>query len=286
MRSYVPDFPVVNPNSLDDALDVMYSEDDVTPLAGGTDIMVYMESGDFPETTLLNLYALNDVVREPELNGELELGPLSTYSHTRQIEKVANTYPMLATAAREISVLALQSRATWIGNIVNASPAADGVPALMAYDATVECTSQDGTREIPLHNFYNGYKDMEIRDDELITAVKMPIPDDDWEEYYRKVGTRRFQAISKTLLSGRIKLDDAREIVDVRLVFASVAPYTLRATETEELLRGRTLSPDLIDEATDAIQDEINPIDDIRSNETYRRKVTSNLIQDFLSDYL
>jgi len=282
MRAYLPDYSVFTPETLDEAVEALDSDEEIWPLAGGTDLMVYMESGNWDPCTFLNLYGLKDIEREPQLNGGLTLGPLSTYSHNRKIDDVRNAYPMLATASREISVLALQSRATWIGNIVNGSPAADGVPPLMAYDATLELRSAtDGTREVPLSDFYSGYKQMDREDNELVTAVYLPDPGEDWREYYNKIGTRRFQAITKTLLAGRIKMD-GNTVEDVRRCFASVAPYTLRAEETEQLLRGEELTEELINEAAEAIQEEIQPIDDIRSNETYRRKVTSNLVRDFL----
>src|SRR5262249_26664677 len=104
-----------------------------------------------------------------------------------------------------------------------------------------------------------------------------------WIEYYRKVGARRFQAISKTLLAARILLGPDQIVSDIRMVFASVAPYTLRAVQTENLIRGRQLSPGLITEGSKRIPDEIHPIDDIRSSEAYRRRVTSNLVVDFLT---
>ncbi len=282
MRAYLPDFPVLNPRSLQEALAALDGDEAVTPLAGGTDVLVYMESGDFEPTTLLNLYALQDIEREPSLeNGHLVLGPLSTYRHARHVA-ACQDFPMLAAAAREVSTLALQSRATWIGNVVNASPAADGVPALMAHDAVLELSSAKGTREVPLHAFYSGYKRMDRQPDELVTAVKLPAPEPGWRDYYRKVGTRRFQAISKTLLAARVRLSADQVIEDVRLVLASVAPHTLRAAETESLLRGQTLTPELITRAAEAVQDEISPIDDLRSNANYRRRVTANLVRDFL----
>ena len=153
----------------------------------------------------------------------------------------------------------------------------------MAYDAEIELSSRKGSRRVPLSKFYKGYKQMDRRDDELITAIHLPLPESGWSDYYRKVGTRRFQAISKTLLAGRIRIDANRIVQDVRMVFASVAPFTLRALHTENLIRGRHLTPDLIEEAAAAIEDEIHPIDDIRSTENYRRRVTSNLVRDFLS---
>jgi CO/xanthine dehydrogenase FAD-binding subunit len=193
---------------------------------------------------------------------------------------------MLALAAREVGSLAIQSRGTWAGNVINASPAADGVPALMAYDAEIELASKSTRRRVPLSQFYTGYKQMARRSDELVTAIHAPAPASGWIEYYRKVGARRFQVISKTLLAGRILVGADQIVSDIRMVFASVAPHTLRAVQTEHLIRGRQLSPELIAECAKAIQDEIRPIDDIRSSEVYRRRVTSNLVVDFLTKAL
>ena len=273
---------VVTPRSLDEALEVLASGKYVVPLAGGTDLMVYLEAGALPSCTFLNLQEIEELKPALSVNGSLTLGALTTYRDVR-MSPIRNQFPMLAWAARGVGALAVQSRGTWAGNIANASPAADGVPALMAHDAVVELASKAGRRRVPLADFYSGYKKMDRRADELITAIHLPLPESGWSNYYRKVGARRFQAISKTLLSGRILLDADKTVKDIRMVFASVAPHTLRAVKTENQIRGRQLTPDLIEEAAAAIQDEIHPIDDIRSTETYRRRVTSNLVRDFLS---
>jgi len=279
-------FDVVTPRSLDDALGALASGERLVPLAGGTDLMVYIEAGTQPPCTFLNLQELSRLRPALSIAGaSLTLGALTTYREVRR-SGVCVQFPMLGWAAREVGALAIQSRGTWAGNIANASPAADGVPALMAYDAEIELSSRKGSRRVPLSKFYRGYKQMDRRDDELITAIHLPLPQPGWAgwaDYYRKVGARRFQAISKTLLAGRIRIDANRIVQDVRLIFASVAPYTLRAVHTENLVRGQYLTPDLIEEAAAAIQDEIHPIDDIRSTENYRRQVTSNLVRDFLS---
>jgi CO/xanthine dehydrogenase FAD-binding subunit len=275
-------FDVVTPHSLSDALEALASTEKLVPLAGATDLMVYLEAGTLAPCTFLNLQELRELRPPLELNGFLTLGALTTYRDVR-VSPVNNHFPMLAWAAREVGVLAIQSRGTWAGNIANASPAADGVPALMAYDAEVELASRNGRRRVPLSTFYRGYKQMDRRPDELITAIRMPLPQPGWSDYYHKVGTRRFQAISKTLLAGRILFDANRTVKDVRMAFASVAPSTLRAVQTEDLIRGHHLTPDLVEQAAEAIQDEIHPIDDIRSTETYRRRVTANLVRDFLA---
>jgi CO/xanthine dehydrogenase FAD-binding subunit len=276
-------FEVLTPHSLDEALDMMASGEKLIPLAGGTDLMVYLQAGALSPCSFLNLQEVSDLRPRLAVNGGLTLGALTTYRDVRR-SPVRTRFPMLALAAREVGALAIQSRGTWAGNIANASPAADGVPALIAYDAEIELSSKSGSRRIPLAKFYRGYKQMERRPEELITRIHLPLPPKDWSEYFRKVGTRRFQAISKTLLAGRVLLDGDGTVKDVRMVFASVAPYTLRAVQTESVIRGQHLNPELIESAAKAIQDEIHPIDDIRSTESYRRRVTSNLVRDFLTN--
>jgi len=278
-------FEVVNPHSLIEALDALAADPTLIPLAGATDLMVYLEAGSMPDCTFLNLQRLEELKRLKTGRTSLVFGALTTYRDVR-VSDARRALPMLALAAREVGALAIQSRGTWVGNIANASPAADGVPAMMAYDADLELASKTRRRIVPLSRFYRGYKQMDRRADELITAVHIPVPQPEWREYFRKVGTRRFQAISKTLLAGRILVGEDRLVKDIRMVFGSVAPYTLRAVQTENLIRGRHLTPELIEEACRAIQDEIHPIDDIRSTEAYRRRVTSNLVREFLARFL
>jgi CO/xanthine dehydrogenase FAD-binding subunit len=283
MRAYLPDFTVIHTEDLQEALDALAAGENLVPLAGGTDLMVYLDAGDLPPCTFLNLQEISDFRRAPLMDTSLTLYPLTTYRETRVTAAIRQKFPLLARAAREVGALAIQSRGTWAGNIANASPAADGVPALMAYDAEVELSSKGRRRSVLLSRFYTGYKRMDRRADELITAIRLPAPPPGYFEYYCKVGTRRFQAISKTLLAGRILLGTDRRVKDIRMALASMAPYTLRTIQTERLLQGRELTRDVIEEAAHAIQDEIKPIDDIRSTEGYRRRVTSNLVRDFLS---
>ena len=275
-------FEVVNPGTIAEGLDALAADAKLVPLAGATDIMVYLEARSLPPCTFLNLQQLQEL--KPIVSGSrsVSLGALTTYRDVRT-SNVRQQFPMLALAAREIGALAIQNRGTWVGNIANGSPAADGVPALMAYDAEVELTSKNGQRTVPLSSFYRGYKQMDRRSGELITAIHLPVPRPGWREYFRKVGARRFQAISKTLLAGRILFGADQTVEDIRMVFASLAPYTLRAVQTENVIRGRKLTPELIEDATEAIQDEIHPIDDVRSTEAYRRRVTSNLVREFLA---
>ncbi len=285
MSAYLPDFRVITTADLNEALDALASMKGILPLAGGTDLMVYLEHGALEPCTFLNLQEISELRRLSDTDGFLTLGALTTFRDARMIPAIRNAAPMLAAAAAEVGVLAIQSRGTWAGNIANASPAADGVPALMAYDAEVELASSRGIRRVALAEFYRGYKKMDRRPDELIVSVRLPLPTRGWREYYRKVGARRYQAVSKTSLAGRVRFAQDRSVSDIRLVFGSVAPYTLRAFVTEEVVRGRELTPETIGEAAMALQDEISPIDDLRSSAAYRRRVSGNLLRDFLCRY-
>ncbi|HYK90176.1 MAG TPA: FAD binding domain-containing protein [Acidobacteriota bacterium] len=281
MRAYLPDFRVITTEDLGEALGVL--DEGVVPLAGGTDLMVYLESGQLKPCCFLDLQAIPELRRGPRLDGVLILSPLCTFRDARVLPEIRGSFPLLAAAAREVGVIAVQSRGTWAGNIANASPAADGVPALMAYDAEIELSSRNGSRRVQLARFYRGYKLTDRRTDELITAIRLPLPAPGWRGYFRKVGTRRFQAISKTLLAGRVLMGTGGEVSDIRLIFGSVAPHTLRALRTEEVIRGRVLTLEVIEEAAQILQDEISPIDDMRSSAAYRRRVSANLLRDFLS---
>ncbi|MEP6741662.1 MAG: FAD binding domain-containing protein, partial [bacterium] len=190
-------------------------------------------------------------------------------------------FPMLCQAASETGGLAIQNRGTLGGNIVNASPAADSPPALLAYDAELQLTSATGARWVPYHAFHTGYKQMIIRDNELLTRVRLPRRTTDLQHYYRKVGTRKAQAISKVCFAGTARVRDEM-IADLRIALGSVAPVPLRCVKTEDALRRNKLNQSTLERARAVMSDEIVPIDDIRSTSNYRLAVSLNLLEDFL----
>jgi CO/xanthine dehydrogenase FAD-binding subunit len=192
-----------------------------------------------------------------------------------------NEFPMLCQAASETGGLAIQNRGTLGGNIVNASPAADSPPALLAYDADIELVSSDGSRWLPYQGFHTGYKQMLIGPNELLARIRMPRNTRGAAHYYRKVGTRKAQAISKVCLAalGTVRQD---QISDVRIALGSVAPIVVRCVQTEDALRGRKADAETIKSACATLSREISPIDDIRSTAKYRLQVAKNLLTDFL----
>jgi CO/xanthine dehydrogenase FAD-binding subunit len=281
MRSYVPGYELQEPRTLADALERMAREPgEWRPFAGGTDLMVLLEAGKLSHRKFLSIWKL------PELRGitvtptQMTLNAMTTYSEIRRHELLAREFPLLCRAAAETGSIATQNRGTLGGNVANASPAADSPPALLVYDAELELVSMRGARWVPYHGFWKGYKQIDLRDDELIRAIRLPRNGGFSKHFYRKVGTRRAQAISKVCLAGAAQMDAGR-VVDMRIALGSVAPTVLRATETEKMLRGEKPTSAILHAAQETLAREIAPIDDIRSTARYRLRVAQNLLAEF-----
>ena len=286
MRAFIPNYKLITPGSLSEALDVLARDAGVwQPFAGGTDLMVLLEAGKLPHKNYLNIWNLSELRGIEISDSQVTLGALTTYTEISDNETLRAEFPMLCQAASETGGLAIQNRGTLGGNIVNASPAADSPPALLAYDAELELVSAKGSRTIPYHSFHTGYKQMNIHGEELLRAIRLPRVSQEASEglkhYYRKVGTRKAQAISKICFAGLARMRGA-QIDDVRIAMGSVAPIPIRCVLTESTLRHQTITPSTLAAARSALSAEIAPIDDLRSTRDYRLRVSLNLLEDFL----
>ncbi|HBB86388.1 MAG TPA: carbon monoxide dehydrogenase [Blastocatellia bacterium] len=282
MRAYIPSYQLITPPSLGEALDVLTAEPGIwRPFAGGTDLMVLLEAGKLPHKNYLNIWNIKELRGIEVTASHVALGALTTYTEVQQEKVLREEFPMLCQAASETGGLAIQNRGTLGGNIVNASPAADSPPALLAYDAEVELVSLKGARWVAYHGFHTGYKQMIIRPDELLTRIRLPRRAEKVQHYYRKVGTRKAQAISKICFAGTALVREEK-IEDLRIALGSIAPVPLRCVKTEDALRGSALNQSAIDRAMTVLANEIVPIDDIRSTSNYRHQVSLNLLEDFL----
>jgi CO/xanthine dehydrogenase FAD-binding subunit len=250
------------------------------PFAGGTDLMVLLEAGKLPHRKFLSIWRFAEL-RGIEVTPEsLSIGALSTYTEIQRNDILQREFPLLCRAASETGSVATQNRGTLGGNIANASPAADSPPALVVYDAEIELISAKGTRRVAYPDFHTGYKKMQMRDDEVIWRIHLKRALSRRKEYYRKVGTRKAQAISKICFAAAASAEKGR-INDVRIALGSVAPTVLRAVETEKILNGEKLSSALLKTAQEILGREISPIDDMRSTAVYRRRVAQNLLAEF-----
>jgi len=282
MRGYVRSYQLISSASLGEALDVLARASGVwKPFAGGTDLMVLLEAGKLPHKNYLNIWNLPELRGIEVTDGHVTLGALTTYTEVQDHATLRKEFPMLCQAASETGGLAIQNRGTLGGNIVNASPAADSPPALLAYDAELELVSAKGPRTVPYHSFHTGYKQMNIRPDELLRGIRLPRASKELAHYYRKVGTRKAQAISKVCFAA-VAWMNGDQIEDVRIALGSVAPIPIRCMRTESALRNKKITAETLAAAKADLSDEIAPIDDLRSTKDYRLRVSLNLLEDFV----
>jgi CO/xanthine dehydrogenase FAD-binding subunit len=283
MRTFLPSYELRAARDLDDTLRMLAAEPGVwRPFAGGTDLMVLMEAGRLPHARYLSLWGLAEL-RGIEVSADtVRLGALTTYTDVLRHPVLRAEFPLLGRAAAETGGVATQNRGTIGGNIANGSPAADTPPALLVYDAELELVSARGSRRVPYDRFHKGYKVIDLAPDEIIKAVHVPRGLAGWTQSYRKVGTRRAQAISKVCFAASAEVRHG-VIQDARIAVGSVAPIVLRCTAAENLLRGQRAEPAVINGAREALARDIAPIDDIRSTAAYRLRVAQNLLTEFVT---
>jgi CO/xanthine dehydrogenase FAD-binding subunit len=270
--------PLVSPGTLTDAYRLL-SQATYRPISGGTDILVALSGGlGAPPERLIDLWRL-DELRGIALDGDaLVFGALTTYTDIRRSAVCRDLLPALVEAAATIGAAQIQNRGTLGGNIANASPAGDMLPVLLATDATIIAGSVRGERSIPAASFWTGYRQTALAGDEIVVRVRIPLVADR-QVRFRKIGTRRAQAISKVVIAlSWVSAGPAGPWRSVRLGLGSVAERPIRATATEAFLEGRLPTTDTANTASVRVAAEIEPINDVRSTADYRRAVTGRVL--------
>jgi len=268
MPANVSELSLERPASLKAALSLLDADPSLTPIAGCTDVFVGLHFGTLPKRKFIDIWDLKELRGITLKDDVLRIGALTTYTELIESKMIQKRVPMLVAASREVGGAQIQNRGTLGGNIANASPAGDTLPVLLAANAQIVLRSASGTRIKPLQSFYTGYRESVRKPNELITAIV--IPPIDGTQWWRKVGTRRAQAISKIMIA-------AVRGKTVRVAFGSVAPTAVLAKNAGDVLtRGGSIA-----DAQAALLNEISPIDDVRSTGEYRAKVAANLLKQF-----
>ncbi len=269
------------PSSLEEALDIRKNTG-ARPLAGGSDLMVAYKRGvgitpvfPFPILLISQLYELKGI--SVQRDGTVVIGALSTSSEIAADERVPY---LVRKAASLMGAVSLRNTATIGGNIGNSSPKGDLPQPLILLDARVVLQSSTGKREMKVDDFIIGAKKNYLRDDELIVAVKIPRPDYTYC-YYRKIGTRKANAISKLSLSALMKVEDGI-IRDFRASSGAAGPKVRRSRDVENIIIGKSLEelPDLIDSVLDGWNSIISP----HAMPEYRRSATRRMLGHFLEE--
>jgi xanthine dehydrogenase small subunit len=276
--------PLVSPGSLSEAYDLLAGSN-WRPMAGGTDLLVQL-SGQLgpPPERLLDLWRLDELRGIAVDGASLTIGALTTYTELRRSAVCRELLPALVEAAATVGAAQIQNRGTLGGNIANASPAGDMLPILLATDATIVAGSLAGERAIPAASFWTGYRQTALRSDEIVLRIGIPLMANRHVRF-RKIGTRRAQAISKVVLAlAWVGASNDAPWQSVRLALGSVAERPIRAQATEAVLEGQQPSADTADRASVRVAAEITPIDDVRSTADYRRAVTARVLHRLIRD--
>jgi CO/xanthine dehydrogenase FAD-binding subunit len=285
VRSNVAEYDLVAPATLVSVLKALASDPTLTPIAGGTELMVALSAGRLAQRNLISINHLRElrfITATPEA---VTFGSGATFTDIRKHPVLIEDFPLLTQAASWTGSIANQNRGTIGGNIVNGSPAADSPPALLAYDAILTVVSSAGTRTLPYGEFHLGYKRSALRPGELLHSVTIERKFSGYRSYARKVGTRNAQAISKVALACLARIENGI-IADIRIGAASLRETPTRCAAAEQVLLNRSLAASgltaLIAAARAALASEAKPIDDIRSTAKYRAAVAGNLLEEFL----
>ena len=282
MRAHPSDYELVTPRTLSAVLSLLAQEPGVwLPIAGGTDVMVQYAAGKLAARKLVSIWNLPELRRIGVSPEEIQIGAGCTYTDLSEHDIVNREFTLLSRAARWTGGIANQNRGTIGGNIVNASPAADSLPALLVYEAELLLVSARGERRVPYTGFHINYRETRMAPDELVRAicVKRRFP-----EYYahaRKVAARNAQAIAKVCVAALGRLANGF-VEDIRLAMGSVAPVPLRLAATERIIHGKRIDARLVQLARTTTAAEVRPINDVRSSERYRAAVAGNLVAEYL----
>jgi xanthine dehydrogenase small subunit len=286
----LPRYGFARPGSLADACALLADRtaraEKTVLLAGGTDFMVEVSQGGLRPDPLPLVV---DVSRLPELGGidwdgkRMRIGAAVSYLELQRHGAVRDHAPLIARMTHDIGGPTIQARGTLGGNLATASPAADGVAAIAAYDPIIEVQSARGTRRIAMADLQTGYKKSSRADDEVIVAVELSPPPRGAPWCWRKVGTRLAQAISKVALAGVAELDGGRA-TRIGLAMASVAPVTALLPKTRALVAGKPLAELRRADVDAVVAADITPIDDVRSTGEYRLHCAKAAVRAFLRD--
>jgi CO/xanthine dehydrogenase FAD-binding subunit len=271
--------------SLPEAIALAAAHPSFSVLAGGTDLVVQMKSGVRDVKGIVDISSIKELKIIDEDDVSVTIGACATHAAICASDIVQRNIPLLVRACSSIGAVQIQNRGTIGGNIMNASPAGDTLPVLLACDAELVVADVRGNaRAIPATEFFTGYRQTAKHTGELLTNIRFKKYDlrGERSEFY-KVGTRRAQAISKVVMCVRGRFDHGAT-KEIAIAIGSVAPVPIRALGTEALIRGKVISSGLVEQAKNSMMDEIHPIDDVRSTAMYRKAVCANLIARFLSN--
>lgn len=271
-------FEYVKPASLSRALEILDRGDErVKVLAGGTDLIVFIQEGVAAPRLVVDIGALAELALIEEKNGMIRLGGLVTHGAAADSPLIREKAPVLKEACAEVGSPQIRSRGTIGGNLATGSPSGDALPALFALDASLTLQSLHGERTVPIAEFFTGVKKTILRHSELLTGVSFPAFSPFSLGFFKKLGQRRALAISKVSVAACLDLQGGT-VSSCRIALGAVAPTVIRARKTEAFLLGKRLDSAVIAQAGRIAASESKAITDLRSAAGYRNEMVGVLV--------
>jgi len=265
------------PDSVDGAISLL-KRGNARVLAGGTDLIPQLREGRRSAELVVDLKRIPELTAISELaDGGLAIGAAVNASAIARHPRVASTYPAIAASVRLIGSLQVQSRASLGGNICNAAPSADGVPAVICHKARAQIAGPGGRREIELEDLFAGPGRTTLAPGEILTAIVLPAPEPRSAAHYLRFTPRREMDIAIAGAGAWIRLDESGAIAEARITLASVGPTPIRARAAEAGLTGEKPGQLLLEEAGRLAASDAQPISDTRGSAEYRRTLVSVL---------
>lgn len=281
----LPEFDLLMPQTLPEALDLLAEgAPDVTPLAGGTNLIVDMRDGRHRPSVLIDIAGLDELCGIRIDDGHIVVGGTTTVAELLDDPLIVQHAPVLRETAAVFANPLVRNRATVGGNLVDASPAADTAPPLLVLNTMVELMSQEGTRRVPLEEFFVHVRETLCQPEELLVSVRWPVPSLNSIGAFRKLALRKAGVISVLSVAVMVEPDGDGCCEQARIALGAVAPTPIRAHAAEDLLRGQTLTHEAIAQAAYLAGEATCCIDDIRGSATYRRQMAEVLVHRLLTE--
>jgi carbon-monoxide dehydrogenase medium subunit len=278
----LPEIEYIRVSELDEALRLLSRKEDVKVLAGGTDLVVDMKIGRYRPKTVIDISGIKDLRYIVDEGDKVRIGALTRMQDIVESPVIREKLPVLAEAVSMLGSWQIRNMATVGGNLCNASPAADSAPPLLVHEARIKLASIEGTREIPITEFFVGPRKTAMYKTELLQEVIVPYDADFAKSYsYVKLGRRNAFTLSVVAVATVLKVRDG-VFEDVRIALNAVAPTPVRARSVESFLKGREVGSEAIEKASELVLNDISPISDVRASAEYRKHASKILVKDTL----
>jgi len=281
----MPSIKILTPKNLNEVLGILSNHDkDLRIIAGGTDVITGLkqESNRFINTeVLIDINSVAEVKGIEQRNGKISIGSASTFTEIYTNQIISKELPILKKAVVTIGSLQIRNRATIAGNFVNNAPCADTVPALLVYNATIEIESINSKREISLQEFLQGPYKTQLKKDEIVTRINIPVLPKTYVGDFYKLGRRQAVAISRITLAVLMELNK-NKINEIRIASGAVTPIGIRFAELEKFAEGKEVNDNFIKTLSSKIGEEVIKLTGLRWSSEYKLPVVQQMFYQLL----